>query len=175
MISRCLGLEFGGSIGTLFFLANVVGSGLAITGCAEGFIENFGVQYGLLDGRWWRFFYCTMINLMILMVVLIGAGLFAKTSVIILGVVIVCLLSTLVSFIVKGPQTVLLPIENTYANATNASYTGLSMDTFISNLNPNYGKDYSSDGQMVNFAITFGVLFSGKILRFYLLFLMMII
>lgn len=163
MISRCLGLEFGGSIGTLFFLANVVGSGLAITGCAEGFIENFGVQYGLPDGRWWRFFYCTMINLMILVVVLIGAGLFAKTSVIILGVVIVCLLSTFVSFIVKGPLEVALPVENTFVgNITYANYTGLSMDTFLDNLHTNYTGDYSSGGQMVSFAITFGVLFSGE-------------
>ncbi|CAO1323663.1 unnamed protein product [Diamesa serratosioi] len=171
MISRTLGPEFGGSIGTLFFLANVVGCGLAITGCVEGLIENFGPagyllgegSVGLPDGQWWRFGYCTMINTCILVVVLIGAAMFAKTSVAILGVVIICLLSTYVSFFTKSPMyDVPIPPENhLYPVNTTANYTGISMQTLMENLHPNYGKDYSSGGSEVNFAIVFGVLFSG--------------
>lgn len=114
MISRTLGLEFGGSIGTLFFLANVVGCAMAISGCVEGIMNNFGPggyfatnEDGFLpDGPWWRFLFCTLINTSMLLVCLIGASLFAKTSVLILGIVTVCLLATYISFLAMGPRTV---------------------------------------------------------------------
>lgn len=115
MISRTLGPEFGGAIGTLFFLANVVGSALAISGCVEGIVENFGPAgyYGgkdgiIASGGWWQFLYCTLVNTLMLIVCLIGASLFAKTNVIILGIVIVCLFSTFFSFLTQGPLEVFL-------------------------------------------------------------------
>lgn len=57
----------------------------------------------LHDGRWWRFFYCSLLNLFNLVVCLIGAGMFAKTSVAILATVCISLGSTIVSFIVQIP------------------------------------------------------------------------
>lgn len=173
MISRTLGPEFGGSIGTLFFLANVVGSAMAISGCAEGIIENFGpggylsnADGFLPDGKQWRFLYCTLINTIMLIVCLIGAAMFAKTSVLILGVVCVCLFSTYISFLSQGPQEIPIPQENHLVDhngtkITTGSYTGLSSDTFYNNLFENYGKDYTSSGGEINFAIVFGVLFAG--------------
>lgn len=173
MISRTLGPEFGGAIGTLFFLANLVGCGLAITGCIEGLLQNFGPNGYLLpqdssgfleDGRWYRFGYCTIINTLILFVVLIGAQMFAKTSAFILGIVIICLFSTYISFLTQGYVKVDIPPENSLINRTEfpfLNYTGLSMETFKDNLGPSYGQDYTSDGNYVNFAIVFGVLFSG--------------
>nr|CAD7410132.1 unnamed protein product [Timema cristinae] len=135
MISRTLGPEFGGSIGTLFFLANIVSSALYITGCTEGLVENFGPSGALPDGQWWRFLYCSLLNFLSLLVCLIGATMFAKTSVVILASVCICLLSAIISFLIEDPK------EN--------------------NLYPKYGKDYTSNGDFVTFATVFGVLFSG--------------
>lgn len=174
MISRTLGPEFGGAIGTLFFLANVVGSALAISGCAEGIVENlgpsgyYGGEMGIIpDGRWWRFLYCTMVNTLLLIVSLVGASLFAKTNVLILGIVVVCLFSTFISFLTQGNLEIPIPDENTLVqNATyhvNGTYSGLydGFETLYANLYEGYGKDYSAGGSEVTFAIVFGVLFSG--------------
>ncbi|XP_051176737.1 solute carrier family 12 member 9 [Leptopilina boulardi] len=172
MISRTLGPEFGGSIGTLFFMANIVSSALCISGCAEGLVENFGPSgylvgsAGLIpDGRWWRFLYCTILNTSSLLVCLIGAAMFAKTSVAILATVCICLGSVVISFLVKGPMEVLIPEANKLVrNETtivNGSYTGLLSSTLMDNLYANYSADYSSGGVMSDFASVFGVLFSG--------------
>nr|XP_018911894.1 PREDICTED: solute carrier family 12 member 9-like [Bemisia tabaci] len=172
MISRVLGPELGGSIGTLFFLANVVSSALYIVGCTEGLIDNFGPsgylvsEEGILpDGPWWRFFYESMLNLLNLFVCLIGAGMFAKTSVVILLVVVICLLSVIFSFCTQSAMQIPIPSANTLINGTNhttdITYTGLNFTTFTENLFPKYGEDYTSHGDIVTFASVFGVLFSG--------------
>lgn len=110
MISRTLGPEFGGAIGTLFIFANIVSSALYITGCVEGIVDNFGVGgyfegdsgAGLPTERWWRFLYCSGINFLNLCVCLIGASLFAKTSVMVLGIVGICLLTVITSYFRPG-------------------------------------------------------------------------
>ncbi|XP_037959400.1 solute carrier family 12 member 9-like [Teleopsis dalmanni] len=169
MISRTLGVEFGGSIGTLFFLANVVGCAMAISGCTEGIMENFGPGgyitkdgNSLPDGTWWRFLFCTLINTAMLLVCLVGAALFAKTSVLILGIVTVCLLATYISFLFVGPKShIPVPEENKLNSNITLTYTGLNGTTLKENLYSHYGPDYTSDGKIVDFATTFGVLFAG--------------
>lgn len=43
----------------------------------------------------------------------------------------------------------------------NGTYTGLLAQTLKDNLYSNYGRDYTSNGEVVHFASVFGVLFSG--------------
>ncbi|CAG0885927.1 unnamed protein product, partial [Darwinula stevensoni] len=171
MISRTLGPEFGGSIGLLFFLANVFSSSLYITGCVEGIIEDFGpggdLGHIFPDGRWWEFLYGSIINFFNLLVCLVGAGFFAKISVGILSTVILCLLSVILSFFIYAHKVfqVELPEKNhLFQNITNftADYTGFSMKSFSENLLPDYWKDYTRpDVPPVDFATVFAVLFSG--------------
>lgn len=47
-------------------------------------------------------------------------------------------------------------------NITEANFTGFSGVTFHENLYNHYGRDYTTaGGDVVNFAVVFGVLFSG--------------
>lgn len=70
-----------------------------------GYLVGEG-NIGLPDGRWWRFLYCSFLNVISLVVCLIGAEMFAKTSVVVLGVVCISLLSVIISFCIHGPMSV---------------------------------------------------------------------
>lgn len=170
MISRTLGPEFGGAVGTLFFFANVVSSALCISACTEALVENFGPKgylvaagAGIPDGWWWRFLYRSSLNALGLCVSLAGAALFARTSLAIWVTMVVCLASAFISFFVTSPALIDKPESNhLVVNETSFWYTGLSSATLRDNLYPRYGRDYTTpQGQDVDFASVFGVLFTG--------------
>ncbi|VVD04858.1 unnamed protein product [Leptidea sinapis] len=168
MLSRTLGPECGGAIGTLFFFANVVSSALCISACTEALMENFGESGylvssgGLPDGDWYRFLYRSTLNAVGLSVSLAGASLFARTSLAIWLTMVVCLASAFLSFFIIKPTMIEKPDTNHLVNDTHFSYTGLNMATFYENLYPQYGRDYTTDdGELVDFASVFGVLFTG--------------
>lgn len=167
MISRALGPEFGGSIGTLFFTANVFSSALYLTGCVEGIISNFGpdgsISNSLSSGPWFSFLYGSGLNIFNMLICLVGATLFAKTSVIIFFTVIGSALTVMVSLMFQTPMHLLVPEENSHLrslNITNVTFTSFDWDTFKDNLLPKWDIDYTT-GTSTTFALVFGVLFSG--------------
>lgn len=115
------------------------------------------------EKHWYRFLYCSALNALNLIVCLIGAGMFAKTTVFVLATVVVCIGITVVSYFVQGPMQVMLPDANTLIQNTThmANYTGLRYETLQENLRSHYGLDYTAKGEPVTFATVFGVLFSG--------------
>lgn len=170
MISRTLGPEFGGSIGTLFFFANIVSSALYDVGFAEGVINNFskggyisGNEEILPSGGWWPFIYASTLNLINLLICLLGANMFAKTSVFVWTLVTAGILSSFYSFIVHSPMQI--PIHGSTNILTNntifANYTTPNVHTLEENLRADYGTDYTSGDIPVTFSLVFGVLFSG--------------
>ncbi|KAJ0171172.1 hypothetical protein K1T71_013371 [Dendrolimus kikuchii] len=169
MISRTLGPEFGGAIGTLFFFANVVSSALCISACTEALVENFGTSgylvganTGIPDGWWYRLLYRSLLNGVGLGVSLAGASLFARTSLAIWLTMVVCLGSAFLSFFITPPAMIDKPDSNNLINDTQLNYTSLSSATLYENLYPQYGRDYTTNGgEMVDFASVFGVLFTG--------------
>uniref|UniRef100_A0A8C6LHY1 Solute carrier family 12 member 9 n=1 Tax=Nothobranchius furzeri TaxID=105023 RepID=A0A8C6LHY1_NOTFU len=167
MISRALGPEFGGSIGLMFFLANVCGSALFVLGLVEAILSTFGVPEAtalqvLPSGYWWSLLYATAIALLCLFVCLIGAHIYAKATFIIFLVVIFVLLTVFISFFIVKPTVVTLPgsVVNMSGFPTTANFTGFKLETLWGNQWGGYTLDYTT-GNMMTFASVFAVMFNG--------------
>lgn len=176
MISRALGPEFGGSIGLMFFLANVCGSALYVLGLVEAVLATFGIpedgiitnHYQVLpSGYWWSLLYGTAIALLCLVVCLVGAHIYAKATFLIFIVVMVVLLTIFISFFAVTPRVVQLPAEATLNPSGNgtlgpvtANFTGFKLDTLMGNLWADYTRDYTT-GKLMTFATVFAVMFNG--------------
>ncbi|XP_072546973.1 solute carrier family 12 member 9 [Salminus brasiliensis] len=169
MISRALGPEFGGSIGIMFFLANVCGSALYVLGLVEAMLATFGVPEAGLDsaskyqvlpvGYWWSLLYGTGLLLVCLVVCLVGARIYAKATFIIFLVVMVVLATIFISFFAVKPQVVTLPGAFNSSHTT-ANFTGFKLDTLRRNLEAAYTVDYTTN-TMMTFATVFAVMFNG--------------
>ncbi|XP_008424401.1 solute carrier family 12 member 9 [Poecilia reticulata] len=176
MISRALGPEFGGSIGIMFFFANVCGSALFVLGLVEAIMGTFGIpedptvvpspQQVLPSGYWWSLLYGTAILLLCLLVCLVGAHIYAKATFVIFLVVILVLIMIFISFFVVRPRVVLLPSPFKPSNGTGpvypttANFTGFKLETLLGNLHAGYVEDYTT-GKMMSFATVFAVMFNG--------------
>ncbi|XP_060940735.1 solute carrier family 12 member 9-like [Limanda limanda] len=170
MISRALGPEFGGSIGIMFFFANVCGSALYVLGLVEAIMSVFGIpEEGgaasagplqvLPSGYLWSVLYGTGVLFLCFLVCLVGAHIYAKAAFIIFIIVTTVLVSVFISFFIARPVGVVLPSVNS-TSLTIANFTGFRLHTLQSNLLPNYTVDYTT-GAMMNFATVFAVMFNG--------------
>lgn len=95
----------------------------------------------LPSGYWWSLLYATVIGLLCLLVCLVGAHIYAKTTFIIFLVVIFVLLTIFISFFAVKPRVVSLPsAANSNSNGTGpvfpttANFTGFKLDTLLGNL-----------------------------------------
>uniref|UniRef100_A0A3Q3FNK8 Solute carrier family 12 member 9 n=1 Tax=Labrus bergylta TaxID=56723 RepID=A0A3Q3FNK8_9LABR len=173
MISRALGPEFGGSIGIMFFFANVCGCALYVLGLVEAIVATFGIpEDGTLptshfqvlpSGYWWSLLYGTAVALVCLLVCLVGAHIYAKATFIIFLVVMFVLGTIFVSFFTVGPRTITLPGSAFFNGSefpTTGNFTGFKLDTLLFNLKADYNVDYTT-GNMMTFATVFAVMFNG--------------
>ncbi|XP_035276748.1 solute carrier family 12 member 9-like [Anguilla anguilla] len=172
MISRALGPEVGGSIGIMFFFANVCGSALYVLGLVEAIVASFGIpedgtvamvgaQRILPSGYWWSILYGTGILLLCLLVCLVGAHIYSRATFLIFLIVMVVLGIIFVSFFAVAPRVVLLPLALPNSSGPiSGNFTGFKLDTLLGNLEAGYTVDYTT-GNMMNFATVFAVLFNG--------------
>ncbi|ROW06026.1 hypothetical protein VMCG_04617 [Cytospora schulzeri] len=146
LISRSLGPEFGGSIGLLFYLAQVLNTSLNIVGLIAVLKLNF--EQTMPQGYWQIYFLQTIALVACTALSLAGSGMFARASNALLVILGAAILSIPISALFRKPfEDPNLDIK----------FTGLSMATLESNLWPHkQGKHY---GGLAVFRDLFGILF----------------
>ncbi|RKP38067.1 amino acid permease-domain-containing protein, partial [Dimargaris cristalligena] len=158
MISRCLGPEFGGSIGVVFAFGTLLSGVLNAIAFSEPLVANFGLHHGDLvklipEGYWYSFMYNSIALFFCAIVCFLGVQLFAKANTILTGIVFSATFSTLVSFVFKAPFS---------APHKHVEFTGFSWQTFQENLWPQFTA--TAPGQPPeSFLTVFSILFPACI------------
>jgi solute carrier family 12 (potassium/chloride transporters), member 9 len=146
LISRSLGPEFGGSIGILFYLSQVLNTALNVVGlidCLRLNIDN------LIPGGYWEGYLMESCVLVVCTCLcLAGSGIFARASNALLVVLVVATISIPVSSLIKAP------FKDAEAGV---DFTGPSAKTLASNIYPHkLGPHYRG---FETFRELFGILF----------------
>jgi len=114
------------------------------------------IKNGLPESHYFKILYGTILNILSLIICVLGANLFSYAVSFIYLILVVVYFTNVLSILVQKPMNISLPgLEN-----QTAMFTGLSSDTFRSNLYSNYVTDYTNNRQ-TSFAYIFGVLFSS--------------
>ncbi|CAN6604331.1 vacuolar cation-chloride cotransporter 1 [Trichomonascus vanleenenianus] len=158
MISRSLGPEFGGSIGVVFYIGQILNTGLNVVGFFEPVISFFGQESGtvaniLPESVYWKFFYATILLLVCTAMCTIGSSFFSKSGNVLLVFLLVSIISIPISVLFKAPYSD--PLHD------GAWYTGLSWSTIKENFLPKFteGAAGSQVTGKENFQDMFGIFF----------------
>ncbi|KAB0398207.1 hypothetical protein E2I00_014905, partial [Balaenoptera physalus] len=173
MISRTLGPEVGGSIGLMFYLANVCGCAVSLLGLVEAMLDVFGADATgssglriLPQGYGWNLLYGSLLLGLVGGVCTLGAGLYARASFLTFLLVSGSLASVLVSFVAVRPRDIpLTPRPGPNGSSLPPQFghfTGFNSSTLKANLGAGYAKDYTT-GATMTFASVFAVLFNGEL------------
>lgn len=152
LISRSLGVEFGGSIGLLFFLAQVLNTAMNVVGLITVLKSSF--EQTLPQTYWGTYLLQTVALLSCTALSLGGSGMFAKASNALLVILGAAILTIPLSALFRQP------FEDPVLDV---SFTGISLETLQSNLWPHTGGRHYEGMQI--FRDLFGILFpatSGK-------------
>ncbi|KAK3359719.1 amino acid permease-domain-containing protein [Lasiosphaeria hispida] len=146
LISRSLGPEFGGSIGLLFYLAQVLNTALNVVGLIDCLKLNIG--HTMPHGYWWDYLFETIALVICTVLCMAGSSIFSKAS--------NALLVILATSIVSIPLSALfLPAFSDPVRGID--FTGVSLTTLRSNLYPHStGREFAG---LASFRNLFGVLF----------------
>ena len=147
LISRSLGPEFGGSIGLLFYLSQVLNTAMNVV----GLIDCINLSFGSLvpHGYWWGYLSQTVVLVFCTLLCFAGSSLFAKASNGLLVVLLISALSIPLSALVCAPFS---------DPETRVDFTGIRLATLRSNLFPHSGDGFSFHG-LSTFRDLFGILF----------------
>ncbi|KAK4217095.1 amino acid permease-domain-containing protein [Rhypophila decipiens] len=146
LISRSLGPEFGGSIGVLFYLAQVLNTALNVVGLVDCLKLNLGSA--MPAGYWWGYLVQTAALVICTGLCLAGSSIFAKASNALLVVLSISILSI--------PISALL-LESFIDAERGIEFTGLSLATLKANLFPHTsGQEFNG---LDTFRDLFGILF----------------
>ena len=157
LISRSLGPEFGGSIGVVFYLGFVFNTGMNAVGLIDCLKANYGEVSGnwaswLPEEFWYPYLWATIVLIICTAVCLAGSSLFARCSNGLLAILLLATFSIPFTALIQSPY---------YDRKTSIEYTGLSTQTFTSNLLPKFTRH--ADGSQLhgkeNFQDLFGILF----------------
>lgn len=162
MISRSLGPEFGGAIGIIFFIGQILNSALNVVGFIEPLLVNFGKVQGdvlplLPVSYWWQVIYSTILLMLCTSVALVGASLVSKTA---FWLFILLTTSTLLiplsALIVRPGNPLSPPYDDLW-------YSGISWKTIQENLWPNFTSGAAGSllppGEPETFKNLFGIFF----------------